>query len=134
VQKLVQHAKEVTRDNDGLILTLALSYGGRQEILEAVKKVAQKVRDGLVRVEDIDFPLFESFLSTSILPEPDLLIRTSGEMRISNFLLYQIAYTELHYTRVLWPDFKEDDLLEAIIDFQKRERRFGLIHEQIVKA
>ncbi len=134
VQKLVQHAKEVTRDNDGLILTLALSYGGRQEILEAVKKVAQKVRDGLVRVEDIDFPLFESCLSTSILPEPDLLIRTSGEMRISNFLLYQIAYTELHYTRVLWPDFKEDDLLEAIIDFQKRERRFGLIHEQIVKA
>ncbi len=134
VQKLVQHAKDVTMDNDGLILTLALSYGGRQEILEAAKKVAQKVRDGLVRVEDIDFPLLESCLSTSILPEPDLLIRTSGEMRISNFLLYQIAYTELHYTRVLWPDFKEDDLLEAIIDFQKRERRFGLIHEQIVKA
>jgi undecaprenyl diphosphate synthase len=134
VHKLVKHAMEVTKNNDGLILTLALSYGGRKEILEAVKNVAQQVKDGLVRVEDIDSSLFESYLSTADLPDLDLLIRTSGEMRISNFLLYQIAYTELHYTRVLWPDFKEDDLLEAIIDFQKRERRFGLIHEQIVKA
>jgi undecaprenyl diphosphate synthase len=134
VHYLVKHAMEVTKNNDGLILTLALSYGGRKEILEAVKNVAQQVKDGLVRVEDIDSSLFESCLSTADLPDLDLLIRTSGEMRISNFLLYQIAYTELHYTRVLWPDFKEDDLLEAIIDFQKRERRFGLIHEQIVKA
>ena len=134
VHKLVKHAMEVTKNNDGLILTLALSYGGRKEILEAVKNVAQQVKDGLVRVEDIDSSLFESCLSTADLPDLDLLIRTSGEKRISNFLLYQIAYTELHYTRVLWPDFKEDDLLEAIIDFQKRERRFGLIHEQIVKA
>ena len=134
VREYVEHAMEVTRGNDGLVLTLALSYGGRQEILEAVKKVARKVRDGLVRVEDIDFSLLENCLATAGLPELDLLIRTSGEMRISNFLLYQIAYTELHYTRVLWPDFKEDNLLEAIIDFQKRERRFGLIPEQIVKA
>jgi len=85
-------------------------------------------------IEDIDFPVLESCLATPDLPDPDLLIRTSGEHRISNFLLYQIAYTELHYTPVLWPEFREEHFLEAIIDFQKRERRFGLIQEQIVKA
>lgn len=134
IQKLIRHAEDYTRANDGLILTLALSYGGRQEILEAVKKIAAKVREGSLAIEDIDFPVLESCLSTHDLPEPDLLIRTSGELRISNFLLYQIAYTELHYTRVLWPDFKEEDLLAAIIDFQKRERRFGMTQEQIVEA
>ena len=134
IQKLIQHAEDYTRANDGLILTLALSYGGRQEILEAVKKIAKKVREGSLHIEDIDFPVLESCLSTHDLPEPDLLIRTSGELRISNFLLYQIAYTELHYTNVLWPDFKEEDLLTAIIDFQNRERRFGMTQEQIVKA
>jgi len=134
IQKLIRHAEDYTRSNDGLILTLALSYGGRQEILEAVKKIATKVREGTLDIEDIDFPVLESCLATHDLPEPDLLIRTSGEMRISNFLLYQIAYTELHYTRVLWPDFKEEDLLTAIIDFQKRERRFGMTQEQIVEA
>ncbi len=134
IQKFIQHAEDYTRANDGLILTLALSYGGRQEILEAVKKIAKKVREGSLDIEDIDFPVLESCLSTHDLPEPDLLIRTSGELRISNFLLYQIAYTELHYTSVLWPDFSEEDLLTAIIDFQKRERRFGMTQEQIVKA
>lgn len=134
IQKLIQHAEDYTRANDGLILTLALSYGGRQEILEAVKKIATKVHEGSLHIEDIDFPVLESCLSTHDLPEPDLLIRTSGELRISNFLLYQIAYTELHYTRVLWPDFSEEDLLTAIIDFQNRERRFGMTQEQIVKA
>lgn len=133
-QKLVQRARELTRHNDGLVLTLALSYGGRQEILDAVRKVAQIARDGHVRVEDIDSDLFESLLYTHDLPDPDLIIRTSGEKRISNFLLYQSAYTELHYTDVLWPDFSEDDLLAAIIDYQKRERRFGMTQEQIVKA
>jgi len=134
IQKLIRHAEEYTGSNDGLILTLALSYGGRQEIIDAVKKIAKQVKEGSLPIEDIDFPVLESSLYTHDLPEPDLLIRTSGEKRISNFLLYQMAYTELHYTQVLWPEFTEDDLLKAIIDFQNRERRFGLIGDQIVKA
>ena len=134
IQKIIRHAEDYTRSNEGLILTLALSYGGRQEIVDAVKKIARQVREGSLPVEDIDFPVLESSLYTHDLPELDLLIRTSGEKRISNFLLYQMAYTELHYTQVLWPQFTEDDLLKAIIDFQSRERRFGMIGDQIVKA
>jgi undecaprenyl diphosphate synthase len=134
IQKVIRHAEDYTRSNEGLILTLALSYGGRQEIVDAVKKIARQVQEGSLPVEDIDFPVLESSLYTHDLPEPDLLIRTSGEKRISNFLLYQMAYTELHYTQVLWPQFTEDDLLKAIIDFQSRERRFGMIGDQIVKA
>ena len=134
IQKLLARAKNYTKDCEGMTLTLALSYGGRQEILKSVQQIANKVRTGELRVEDIDYSVFESFLQTNSLPEPDLLIRTSGEMRISNFLLYQIAYTELHYTKVLWPEFKEEDLLRAIIDFQNRERRFGMTQEQIIKA
>jgi len=133
IQKLIAHTKDYTKDCDGMTLTLALSYGGRQEILKLVQQIADKVRTGELRVEDIDYSVLEKFLQTKSLPDPDLLIRTSGEMRISNFLLYQIAYTELHYTNVLWPEFKEDDLLHAIIDFQKRERRFGMTQEQIIK-
>jgi undecaprenyl diphosphate synthase len=134
IQKLICHAEDYTGNNDGLVLTLALSYGGRQEIIDAVKKIARQVQEGSLPIEDIDFPILESSLYTHDLPEPDLLIRTSGEKRISNFLLYQMAYTELHYTQVLWPEFTEDDLLKAIIDFQSRERRFGMIGDQIVKA
>ena len=134
IQKIIRHAEDYTRSNEGLILTLALSYGGRQEIVDAVKKIARQVREGSLPVEDIDFPVLESSLYTHDLPELDVLIRTSGEKRISNFLLYQMAYTELHYTQVLWPQFTEDDLLKAIIDFQSRERRFGMIGDQIVKA
>lgn len=134
IQDLIHHAETMTGNNTGLVLTLALSYGGRQEMLDAVREVARKVRDGELSLDEIDFPEFEKNLYTHDLPDPDLLIRTSGELRISNFLLYQIAYTELHYTNVLWPDFREDDLLSAIIDFQRRERRFGLTQEQIVKA
>ena len=134
IQKLIAHTKDYTKDCDGMTLTLALSYGGRQEILKSVQQIADKVHTGELRVEDIDYSVFEKFLQTKSLPDPDLLIRTSGEMRISNFLLYQIAYTELHYTKVLWPEFKEEDLLHAIIDFQKRERRFGMTQEQIIKS
>ena len=134
IQKLLAHAKNYTKDSAGMTLTLPLRYGARQEILKSVQQIANKVRTGELRVEDIDYSVFESFLQTNSLPEPDLLIRTSGEMRISNFLLYQIAYTELHYTKVLWPEFKEEDLFRAISDFQKRERRFGMTQEQIIKA
>ena len=134
IQKLIRRATDYTRNNDGLVLTLALSYGGRQEIIDAVRKIAKQVQEGVLPIEDIDFQVMESCLDTHDLPELDLLIRTSGEKRISNFLLYQMAYTELHYTQVFWPQFTEDDLLKAIIHFQNRERRFGMIGDQIVKA
>ncbi len=134
IQKLIGHSIEETRNNTGMILTLALSYGGRQEIIDAVKNIAEQVRSGQISPEEIDPSLFESFLSTHPFPDPDLIIRTSGERRISNFLLYQSAYTELHYNNVLWPDFSDDDFLNAIIDFQGRDRRFGMTQEQIVKA
>ena len=134
IQKLIARVKNYTKECDGMTLTLALNYGGRQEILDAVQQVAKKIHSGELLVEDIDFSVFENFLHTDSLPELDLLIRTSGELRISNFLLYQIAYTELHYTKVLWPEFKETDLLNAIIDYQGRERRFGMTQEQIIKA
>ena len=134
IQKLIQYSIDETRKNTGMILTLALSYGGRQEIMDAVKKMAQMLKDEEISIEEIDSSLFESFLSTHPIPDPDLLIRTSGERRISNFLLYQSAYTELHYNNVLWPDFTEEDFLNAIIDYQSRDRRFGMTQEQIAKA
>ena len=134
IQNLISHTIEETSRNTGMILTLALSYGGRQEIIDAVKNIAKQVRFGQVSPEEIDLSLFESFLSTYPISDPDLIIRTSGERRISNFLLYQSAYTELHFNNVLWPDFSNDDFLSAIIDFQSRDRRFGMTQEQIVKA
>jgi undecaprenyl diphosphate synthase len=134
IQKIITHAIDFTKNCTGMTLTLALSYGGRQEILNAVQQIAVKVVSGELHIDDINYSVFENYLHTNTLPELDLLIRTSGEMRISNFLLYQIAYTELYYTKVQWPEFKEDDLLNAIIDFQGRERRFGMTHEQILKS
>ncbi|MBI3814044.1 MAG: isoprenyl transferase [Nitrospinae bacterium] len=132
-QDIIQDAKDKTKNRDGMVLTLALSYGARREIVDAVREIALAVKNNKLSVEDITSQLFQSYLHTKNLPDPDLLIRTSGELRISNFLLYQMAYTELYFTDTLWPDFKEDDLLTAIIEFQKRERRFGMTGEQITK-
>ena len=112
--------------NDRLILTLALSYGGRAEIIDAAKRAAGEVKNGNIKIEDIDDVLFRKLLYDPELPDPDLLIRTSGEMRISNFLLWQIAYSEILVTDVLWPDFRETELMDGIEAYLKRERRFGL--------
>jgi undecaprenyl diphosphate synthase len=114
-----------TADNDGLTLVVALSYGGRADIIEAARSLAGDAADGALNPGSIDEEVFASRLSTAGLPDPDLVIRTSGEMRISNFLLWEIAYSELWVTATLWPDFSRTDLLRAIVDFQKRARRFG---------
>ncbi len=124
-------AIEKTEKNTGMILNLALSYSGRDEILRAVKKISGDVRDGFLAPEEITGAVFESSLFTSGMPDPDLLIRTSGEFRISNFLLWQLAYTEIYITDVLWPDFREDDFYKALLEYQKRKRRFGLTDEQL---
>lgn len=114
-----------TQNNSGLILNIVLNYGARREIILACKKMCRDVLEGKLNIEEIDQFAFEEFLYTRDLPDPDLLIRPSGELRISNFLLWQIAYTELWFTEVYWPDFKSDDLLQAVYDYQKRERRYG---------
>jgi undecaprenyl diphosphate synthase len=118
-------------NNTGLTVVFALSYSSKWEITEAAKKLAADVKTGNVELNDINNQLFEKYLSTVGIPDPELLIRTSGEYRISNFLLWQIAYAELYFTDVLWPDFRKEDLFRAILDFQDRERRFGLTSEQI---
>jgi len=114
-----------TRDNPGLVLTLAINYGGRAELVDAARAVAERVRAGTLDPSEIGEDTLAACLYQPDLPEPDLLIRTAGEMRISNFLLWQVAYAEIHVTSVLWPDFSEDDLLRAIADYQSRIRKFG---------
>jgi undecaprenyl diphosphate synthase len=120
-----------TSTNTGIVLTLALSYSSRREIVQATRSIAEKVQKGELSIADINEETFENNLYTNGMPNPELLIRTSGEYRISNYLLWQIAYAELYFTPKLWPDFRREDLFEAIIDYQKRERRFGMISEQL---
>ena len=129
----IKEGIELTQNNSGLNLILALNYGSRQEILNAVRNIADAVKTGALESSSIDEGLFSSFLDTKKFSDPDLLIRTSGELRISNFLLWQCAYTEMYLTDTYWPSFREEELYKAILDFQNRERRFGKTSEQIIK-
>jgi undecaprenyl diphosphate synthase len=122
-----------TAGNTGMNLIIALSYSGRWELLNAVKNIAHDVQIGKVNIEDIDQTTLQKYLCTSEFPDPELMIRTSGEYRISNFLLYQLAYAELYFTNVRWPDFRKENLYEALVDFQNRERRFGKTSDQVQK-
>ncbi len=128
-QQELQESIELTKNNDGLNLILALSYSGRWEILNAVKDLLKDVKKNAIGLDDINNEVFSDYLCTKNIPDPELLIRTSGEMRISNFLLWQIAYTEIYITDILWPDFRKEHLYEAIVAYQKRERRFGKVVE-----
>jgi len=127
----LKRVEQMTNKNDKLNLIIALNYGSRIEIIEAVKKIALDIKNGELILDDINENIFSEYLFTKNIPDPDLLIRTSGEIRISNFLLWQLSYTELYFTPTLWPDFRERDFYEAIIEYQRRERRFGKISEQL---
>jgi undecaprenyl diphosphate synthase len=133
-RKELNEALEITKNNTGLNLIMALSYSGRWELLNAVKNIAHEIKQNRLTVEEIDQTTLQRFLCTSEFPDPELMIRTSGEFRISNFLLYQLAYAELYFTNVRWPDFRKANLYEAILDYQNRERRFGKTSEQIESA
>jgi undecaprenyl diphosphate synthase len=133
IKERLMRAIDDTAGNDRMTLTLALSYSGRWEIVQSIKEIAAKCARNELSPEDIDQQLVAAHLATSPAPDPELLIRTSGENRISNFLLWQIAYAELYFTQKLWPEFRREDLFEAIYDYQQRERRFGKISEQFVK-
>ncbi len=130
-QKELNEAIELTSGNSGLNLVLALSYSATWEIAEAAKRIAIEVKDGQLKPEDINSDTFHKYLTTADYPDPELMIRTSGENRISNFLLYQLAYAEMYFTPVHWPDFRKPNLYEAILDYQQRERRFGKTSEQV---
>lgn len=129
-RKQLQDTIKITSGNTRMTLILALSYSSRWEIIQAAKSIAMKVKNGLLQPDDIDDKIFSDNLCTNFCPDPELLIRTSGEHRISNFMLWQIAYSELYFTEKLWPDFRREDFYEAIADYQKRERRYGMVTEQ----
>ena len=131
VNETLDSAIQKTAANTGMVLTLALSYGGRQELCRAAAQLAQDAVDGRISPANITTELFDRYLDTGNLPDPDFLIRTSGEMRISNFLLWQLAYTELYFTDTNWPDFTINELHKALVDYQSRERRFGKTGDQI---
>jgi undecaprenyl diphosphate synthase len=130
-KKALEEALDLTSHNTGLNLVMALSYSSRWELVEAVRKIAEEVKAGRLDPAQVNQDVLEKFLVTNELPDPELMIRTSGEYRISNFLLYQLAYAELYFTSTRWPDFRKEHLYEAIIDFQKRERRFGKTSRQV---
>jgi len=131
VKEELEDAFEKTKLNTKMTLNLALSYSGRWELTNAIKKISDDVKAGNIETKNITEETISSYLNTKDMPDPELLIRSGGEMRISNFLLWQIAYSEIYITNVLWPEFKTKNLIEAIEEFQKRERRFGLVSEQI---
>jgi len=134
VQATLDRVLNATRGNKGLTVILALSYSGRNDIVQMVRQIGTKIKQGECRVEDIDEALISAHMETATIPDPDLLIRTSGEIRVSNFFLWQIPYTELYITPVLWPDFREKEYLEALMEFQQRQRRFGRTQEQIAQS
>lgn len=129
----IEETESATQKNDKMVLSIALSYGGRSEIIDAIQKILEDCRLGILNPEKVDETYMNQYLSTAGLPDPDLMIRTSGEARISNFLLWQMAYTELYFTKTLWPDFRRRNFLQALLDFQRRERRFGLVQKQTGK-
>ena len=133
VRKRLNETIDLTSVSTGLNLVVALSYSSRWEITEAARKISADVKKGILDNDKLSEEDFEKYLTTTGIPDPELMIRTSGEMRISNFLLWQLAYTELYFTEILWPDFGKDDFYNAIIDFQKRERRFGKTSEQVLE-
>ncbi|CAN5465868.1 isoprenyl transferase [soil metagenome] len=134
VMKVLTDGMERTKNNDKMTLNIAISYSGRWDILNAMKKIYKEVSNGKIQISDINEENFGSYLATQDIPDPDLLIRTGGDYRISNFLLWQIAYSEIYIDQIFWPDFKRNNLYNAISEFQKRERRYGMTSEQIIKS